>query len=156
MRIDLVCASAKQPAWVQDGFAEYARRIRDGDALTLKELPLGRRGGSQPATRAIEQEGTRLLAAGRKCDRIVALDERGQAWSTAQLAGRMETWKSSAGSVALLVGGPDGLSPDCLDAAAERWSLSPLTLPHGLVRVLVAEALYRAWSLTRGHPYHRA
>ena len=86
---------------------------------------------------------------------VVALDESGRSWRTAELAGRLQAWISLGQPVALLVGGPDGLARECLDRANERWSLSPLTLPHGLVRIVVAEALYRADSLLRGHPYHR-
>lgn len=86
---------------------------------------------------------------------MVALAVDGQSWSTAELAARLERWMAAGAPVCLLVGGPDGLSAKVLGRAAERWSLSPLTLPHGLVRPVVAEALYRAWSLTQGHPYHR-
>jgi 23S rRNA (pseudouridine1915-N3)-methyltransferase len=101
-------------------------------------------------------EGERLLGAASKADHIVALDERGAGWTTRNLADRLTGWSTHGSSVALLVGGPDGLAPECLSAARERWSLSPLTLPHGLVRLFIAEAVYRAWSLNRGHPYHRA
>jgi 23S rRNA (pseudouridine1915-N3)-methyltransferase len=88
--------------------------------------------------------------------RIVALSVAGRAWTTEQLAARLEGWEAESGAVAFLIGGPDGLAPDCEARADEFWSLSSLTLPHGLARIVVAEALYRAWSLNRGHPYHRA
>lgn len=156
MRIEVVSVSARQPDWVRSGFDEYARRLTAGYSLTLRELPLARRGSSTPVVRAIEQEGERLLAAAAGADHLVALDEGGAAWTTVDLAARLEAWTRTGSSVALLIGGPDGLSPACLTAARERWSLSALTLPHGLVRILVAEALYRALSLSRGHPYHRA
>lgn len=96
-----------------------------------------------------------MLAAVPKGARVVALDETGRAFATADLAKRLQRWMASGGPVALLIGGPDGLAPECLDRADEKWSLSPLTLPHGLVRVVVAEAVYRAWSLLEHHPYHR-
>lgn len=156
MRIEIISVSGRQPAWVQAGFDHYSRRFSGGYSLTLRELPLARRGGAGPVGRAVADEGERLLAAAARADHRVALDERGSPWTTAELAGRLESWTRGGSSVALLVGGPDGLSAACLDGAGERWSLSPLTLPHGLVRVVVAEALYRALSLSRGHPYHRA
>lgn len=105
--------------------------------------------------RLIQQEGERMLGALPKGARVVALDVRGRPWSTQQLAGQLEAWMAGGRDVALLVGGPDGLAPECLERAEQTWSLSPLTLPHPLVRVVVAEQLYRAWSITQGHPYHR-
>lgn len=156
MRLVLVAASSRQPAWVADGYAEYARRLRGPCTLELREVPLARRGAAADLRRAMEREGERMLAAVPPGARVVALDERGTEWDTAGLAGRLETWLAAGAPVCVLVGGPDGLAPACLARAAERWSLSRLTLPHGLVRILAAEALYRAWSLLEGHPYHRA
>jgi 23S rRNA (pseudouridine1915-N3)-methyltransferase len=97
-----------------------------------------------------------MLAAVPDNAHAVALEVNGQPWSTAELGLHLQRWMGLGRPVALMVGGPDGLAPGCLERAAEHWSLSRLTLPHGLVRVVVAEALYRAWSLTQGHPYHRA
>ena len=156
MRIVLIAAGTRQPQWVQAGFQEYARRLRGSCTLDLVEIPLGRRTSSGSARHAVEQEAERILRAISRGARVVALDVDGKPWSTAQLAGRMLDWMAGGAPVCLLVGGPDGLSPRVMERADERWSLSPLTLPHGLVRPLVAEALYRAWSLNRGHPYHRA
>lgn len=96
-----------------------------------------------------------LAAVPRDCH-VIALDVTGQAWNTEVLAGRLQGWLGAGRDVALLVGGPDGLAPACLARADTRWSLSPLTLPHALVRVVLAEQLYRAWTLVSGHPYHRA
>ncbi len=155
MRIAIVCASGKQPAWVEAGFDHYARRLRDGYSLSLTEVPLARRGASVSRDRAVADEGRRILTAAAGADHLVALDERGAAWTTRDLAGRLDRWSADGSALALMVGGPDGLSADCRQAARESWSLSALTLPHGLVRVLIAEAVYRAWSLNRGHPYHR-
>jgi len=155
MRIEVISASARQPAWVRTGFDEYARRLRGSCTLTLTEVALAGRGRSIPVARLLEQEGQRLLAAVPKGAHVVALDESGRARTTADLARRLQRWLVIGQPVALLIGGPDGLAPACLERADERWSLSALTLPHGLVRIIVAEALYRAWSLLEHHTYHR-
>ena len=156
MRIVLIAAGTRQPQWVQDGFREYARRLRGNCTLELVEIPLGRRTSAGAARQAVEQEAGRILRAIPRGARAIALDIGGKPWSTEQLAARMLDWMAGGAPVCLLVGGPDGLSPRVMERANERWSLSSLTLPHGLVRPLVAEALYRAWSLNQGHPYHRA
>jgi 23S rRNA (pseudouridine1915-N3)-methyltransferase len=155
MRIEVISASARQPDWVRSGFDSYARRLRGSCTLTLTEVALARRGKSAALPRLLEQEGRLMLAAVPKGARVVALDELGRAFTTADLAKRLQHWMASGGPVALLIGGPDGLAPECLERADEKWSLSALTLPHGLVRVVVAEAVYRAWSLLEHHPYHR-
>lgn len=154
LSIEVLAVSSRQPGWVETGFDEYAKRLRGRVRLELKALPLARRSG--PAERAVADEGRRVLAAVPKGAHVVALDERGAGWSTPVLASKLESWMALGAPVALLIGGPDGLSAECLEHADERWSLSPLTLPHGLVRIIVAEALYRALSLLEGHPYHRA
>ncbi|HEU4617635.1 MAG TPA: 23S rRNA (pseudouridine(1915)-N(3))-methyltransferase RlmH [Gammaproteobacteria bacterium] len=156
MRLVLVAAANRQPSWVDEGFAEYARRFRGAYALELKEIPLAPRGRNAPAAAAVEREGERMLAAVPAGARVVALDERGPVLSTSDLAARLVDWQRLGAPVHFLVGGPDGLSPGCLARAEERWSLSRLTLPHGLVRIIVAEALYRAWTVLEHHPYHRA
>ncbi len=153
MRVRLVSPGNRMPAWIEEGFGTYQSRIRGRVHLELKELPLAARG--KRSLLAVEDEGQRMLAAVGSGDRIVALDERGRNWSTRDLATRMEDWLMDARDVSLLVGGPDGLSAACRDAAVETWSLSRMTLPHGLVRVIVAEQLYRAWSILENHPYHR-
>jgi len=155
MRIALISVSNKQPAWVREGFDHYARRLGRSCRLELVEIPLAKRAASVTVERLLEREGERMLAAIPKDAHVVALDERGHAWSTSTLAERVGAWSGRGVSVALLVGGPDGLAPECSRRAAEAWSLSALTLPHGLVRIVVAEALYRAFSLRQGHPYHR-
>jgi 23S rRNA (pseudouridine1915-N3)-methyltransferase len=123
--------------------------------MTLTEVALARRGKTAAVSRLLEQEAGRMLAAVPKGSHVVALDESGRRFTTRDLAGRLERWIAAGRPVALMIGGPDGLAPACLDRADEKWSLSPLTLPHGLVRIVVAEAVYRAWSLLEGHPYHR-
>ncbi len=156
MKIRLVAVGEKMPRWVQEGYGEYARRLPPECALELVEIPAGQRRKGTDIARLLRDEGRRMLAAVPRGSRLVALDVKGSAWSTRQLARRLERWMEEGRDPALLVGGPEGLAPECLAAAEERWSLSPLTLPHPLVRVVVAEALYRAWSLLRNHPYHRA
>ncbi len=143
------------PAWVQAGYQEYARRLPPECALQLTEIPLGQRRKGGDPRRAVQEEGARMLKALPKGGRIIALEVGGCAWSTEALARALEGWLGEGSPVALLVGGPDGLSEECLARAGQRWSLSPLTLPHPLVRVVVAEQLYRAWSILRHLPYHR-
>jgi 23S rRNA (pseudouridine1915-N3)-methyltransferase len=157
MKLRLVAIGTRMPAWVDTGFQDYAQRLPLKELkLELIELPLAQRGDKNPdPERAKQIEGTRLLERSRDHHRIV-LDERGSAWSSTDLAARLKVWMQNGRDVALLVGGPDGHSAEVIASADERWSLSKLTLPHALVRVLVAEQLYRAWSLTANHPYHRA
>lgn len=155
MRLHLIAIGPRQPAWVSTAFLDYARRLPAECRLEVTELPLGPRSKEQDAGRALNAEAQRMERTIRPDDWVVALDERGQAWTSRQLAARLEAWMASGRDVALLMGGPDGLAPACKMRAHEQWSLSPLTLPHGLARVVMAEALYRAHSLLRGHPYHR-
>lgn len=143
------------PDWVAAGYREYARRMPRECDLRLAEISPHRRTRGSDAARARTVEGERILSAVPGSARLVALDRGGRQWSTEQLALELEGWLSSGEDVALMIGGPDGLSTECLDAARQRWSLSELTLPHPLVRVVVAEQLYRAWSILRNHPYHR-
>ena len=156
MRLRLLSPSGRSPAWVDAGFEEFARRLPHECRLELEQLPLGRRAKGVPPARAIEEERDRLLARLGPDELVVALDERGTAPDSQGLAGWLRDWMADGQDVALLMGGPDGLHADCLARAQQRWSLSPLTLPHGLVRVVVAEQIYRAWSILQGHPYHRA
>jgi len=144
------------PDWVNSGFTEYAKRLPHELKLEVIEVPLGQRGKGADIQRAIAKESKQLLAAIEEKDQVVALDVKGNAWSTEQLAQKLSEWQMSGTNVALLVGGPDGLSPDCLQRAGQSWSLSKLTFPHPLVRVVVAEQLYRAWTLLNNHPYHRS
>ncbi len=155
MRIRLIAVGQKMPGWVEQGYREYAKRLPRSCALELVEIPPGHRGKGASVERAMESEGQRMLAAIPASSRVVALDERGKGWTTAELARRLEGWLGDGRDLSLLVGGPDGLSAQCKGRAELSWSLSPLTLPHPLVRVVVAEQLYRAWSLIQGHPYHR-
>ncbi len=143
------------PDWIQKGYAEYARRLPSENALELVELPLRKRGSNSIAVQQQHEEKL-LLGKLKPRDLVIALDESGEGWTSDMLAKKMASWRGSGSNVALLVGGPDGLSDVCKQAASELWSLSCATLPHALVRVLVAEQIYRAWSLNANHPYHRA
>jgi 23S rRNA (pseudouridine1915-N3)-methyltransferase len=156
LRLSLITASNRQPEWIDAGADDYAKRLRGRCTLEIKTVPLARRTATTPVDRAMQDEGERMLAQVPTGAHAVALLENGKPWSTKDLAAKLESWMQRGAPVAFLVGGPDGLSPACVARANERWSLSNLTLPHGLVRVVAAEALYRAWSLLENHPYHRA
>ena len=155
MKIRLIAVGTRMPSWVVTAFGEYRKRLPRECALDLVEIAPERRGRNAPVAQIKDTECQKLLAAVPAGCRVVALDENGEGWTTRQLADRLDAWLHDGRDVALLVGGPDGLSSECLHKAEPRWSLSPLTLPHPLVRVVVAEQIYRAWSLLRGHPYHR-
>jgi 23S rRNA (pseudouridine1915-N3)-methyltransferase len=155
MKIRLIAVGTKMPSWVQEGFAEYTKRMPHDCRIELIELPIGPRGKNQPVSKAIEKEGQAMLAVMKPQNTCVALEVLGKPWSTEQLAKQMTGWRMEGQDVDLLVGGPDGLSPQCTQKATQKWSLSPLTLPHPLVRVLLAEQLYRAWTVNNNHPYHK-
>jgi 23S rRNA (pseudouridine1915-N3)-methyltransferase len=156
LKLSILAATNRQPAWIEDGYADYAKRLRGRCALEAKAVPLAARPAGAPVQRAVAAEGARLLAAIPPGAHVVALREQGALWATADLAARLDGWMATGAPVAFLIGGPDGLAPDCVARANEHWALSRLTLPHGLVKVIVAEALYRAWSVLERHPYHRA
>lgn len=144
------------PAWVNEGVNDYALRLPRECALELHEVPLGKRSKKSDSARAMLDEAKRMLALTRTGDQVVALEVSGKQLDSAGLASRMDKWFASGGDVVLMIGGPDGLAPACRERADFEWSLSKLTLPHALVRVLVAEQLYRAYSILNNHPYHRA
>jgi len=155
MHIYLIAVGERMPDWVEAGYAEYAKRMPRECRLVLKEITAGRRGKNADLARLIEHEGARQLAAVPAGARVVALDRAGKMVDTEALSERLGKWLTGGRDVALLVGGPEGLAPACLSHATERWSLSPLTLAHPVVRVVVAEQLYRAWSIIANKPYHR-
>ncbi len=155
MRIHLLAVGNRRPKWEQAGFTEYAQRLPRECALRLQEIPLARPAGRNSAQRRMEQEGQRLLKAIPANTRHIALDEHGREFSSQSLARQLRHWLSAGTDIALLIGGPDGLCDQCKRTADTCWSLSPLTLPHGLVRIVVAEQIYRAWTIIQGHPYHR-
>lgn len=155
MRLRILAVGTRMPGWVTEGFNEYRKRMPPEIRVELVELPAGQRGKGLPVEKAIEREGESMMRAIAPADGVVALDVRGKSWSTEQLARQLRQWQESGNNYNLLIGGPDGLAPGCLDRAGQSWSLSPLTLPHPLVRVLLMEQLYRAWSINVGHPYHK-
>lgn len=156
MKIHLLAVGTKMPDWVTKGFKEYAHRLPARCSLHLKEIPAEKRAKNSNIKAIKEKEAEKLKAAIPGNCRVVALDVTGQIWSTEKLATRLQDWMMSGQDVALLVGGPDGLTRELLQLAQERWSLSKLTFPHPLVRVILAEQLYRAYTITENHPYHRA
>lgn len=156
MRIHLLAVGTRMPSWVVEGYREYTKRLPRECSLQLVEIPPAKRHKSLSAEQARQQEGQAILAALPKDCSVVALDVRGKPWSTETLAAQLDDWLVSGRDVALLVGGPDGLSDACLERADQRWSLSALTYPHALVRIVLAEQLYRAWTINTGHPYHRS
>jgi len=155
VQIQMLAVGNKMPAWVNSGFEEYQKRFPRDMSLDLIEITPQKRGKKAELEKIKNQEGEALLAAIPKGNRIVTLEVHGRPWTTPQLAKQMAGWQMDGRNVSLLIGGPEGLSDACLAAAEQRWSLSPLTLPHPIVRVIVAESLYRAWSLNNNHPYHR-
>lgn len=144
------------PAWVQAAFDEYAKRLPREARLVLTELPVAPRGKNADIDRLKASEGEKILKAALPGAELIALDERGSLHDTLYWSRALTQWQQQGRDVAMIIGGPDGLAPAVLEAAHQRWSLSPLTFPHPLVRVLVAEQWYRAWSASVGHPYHRA
>lgn len=155
MQINLISIGTRMPAWVVQGYDEYAKRLPRECALVLREIAPGKRGKNVDLVRIVKDEGDRMLAAVPACAHVVALDLPGTAWTTGQLAEAMRRWLACGQPVALLVGGPEGLADAARQRAQECWSLSKLTFPHPLVRIIVAEQIYRAWSLINNHPYHR-
>jgi 23S rRNA (pseudouridine1915-N3)-methyltransferase len=156
MRISVIAVGTRMPAWVSQGIAEYSKRLPRDLQPVWREIALARRGKDSAAPQLCAAEGERILKAVAPGERVIALDVAGKRLSTEQLAQELARWQMSGDNFSFLIGGPDGLSPACLARADQRWSLSDLTLPHPLVRVLLAEQLYRAWTITVNHPYHRA
>jgi 23S rRNA (pseudouridine1915-N3)-methyltransferase len=154
VKLLLVAVGQRPPAWADAAFADYAKRFPPELRLELKALKAEPR-DSRTAEQLMAAEARRIEAALPRGVRRVALDERGDRVTTAQLAERLQAWQRDGRDAALLIGGPDGLDPALKASCDERVRLSDLTLPHAFVRVLVAEALYRAWTVTIGHPYHR-
>jgi 23S rRNA (pseudouridine1915-N3)-methyltransferase len=154
MRLLLIAAGTRLPDWVNAGYEEYAARFTSDYRLELKEIVLGQRGAGD-ARQAIAKEGERMMAAIPQGAYVVALQVTGRALSSEQLAQFLEARAQDGRDVAFCIGGPDGLAQQVDERAQLRWSLSALTLPHALARVMVAEALYRAVSIVKRHPYHR-
>jgi len=156
MRLRLIAAGGRMPGWVREGTEEYRKRLPRDFELSITEIPLAARGRNGDLRRAVAKEGEAMLATLGRGEHVVALDVGGRSFSTEALAERVRQLRDGGADLALLIGGPDGLAPACLARADERWSLSALTLPHPIVRIVVAEQLYRVWSFLNNHPYHRA
>jgi 23S rRNA (pseudouridine1915-N3)-methyltransferase len=155
MQIHLIAVGMKMPTWVQLGYDEYAKRLPRECELVLREITPGKRGKNADLDRITRDEGDKMLQALPARSRVVTLDIPGKPWNTDELAETLRRWQQSGQTVALMIGGPEGLAESVKQQAQESWSLSRLTLPHPLVRVIVAEQIYRAWSLLNHHPYHR-
>lgn len=155
MQIYLIAIGQRMDAWVKQAYDEFAKRLPHECRLQLIEVPANKRTKNTGLQRVIKEEGERLLAAIPSNSLVYSLDSAGQQWSTEQLAGQLEQWLVDGRDIALLIGGPDGLSEQCKSRADASLSLSKLTFPHPLVRVIIAEQIYRAWSILKGHPYHR-
>ena len=156
MKCRLIAAGNRLPEWVNSGFLEYQKRLRAPMILELQEISVAKRRAGENPQRAVQREGADMLAAIGRDDYVVALEISAKSMSTEQLSVWLAERLREGRPLALLIGGPDGLAPLCVARADQSWSLSPLTLPHALVRVIVAEQIYRAMSLLAGHPYHRA
>lgn len=155
MRIRLISVASRMPRWVEEGYQEYAKRMPADLPVELVDIPLATRGKNADVARLMRREGEQMLAATLPGERIVTLEVNGRNWSTEELAGQLEAWRLDARNVNLMVGGPEGLAEQVSARSDQRWSLSALTLPHPLVRILLAEQLYRAWTILNRHPYHK-
>lgn len=155
MQINLISVGTRMPSWVQQGYDEYAKRMPRECQLNLKEVSAGKRGKNSDVARIIRDEGERMINAIPNRSHIVTLDVPGKPWTTQDVSKAMARWLEGGQHIALLIGGPEGLSDAAKKQANESWSLSNLTFPHPLVRIVVAEQLYRGWSLINNHPYHR-
>ena len=156
MQLIVAAVGHKMPAWIETGFQEYAKRMPAECRLVLKEIKPVERSAGRSAETVMAQERARIEAVLPKGGRIVALDEHGLDLTTMQLAQRLTDWQQNGGDVTFVIGGADGLDAGFKKSADMLLRISSMTLPHGLVRVMLAEQLYRAWSITRNHPYHRA
>lgn len=155
MHIRLIAVGDRQPDWVDEAFDSYTTRLPREWAFRLDTISAARRGKNDKSTRARELEGRQILDRLKSGEMLVLLDERGRQYTSKALAERLASWQNDGRDLCFVIGGPDGIAAECHDRADHVWSLSDLTLPHGLARVLFAEQLYRAWSLQSGHPYHR-
>lgn len=156
MQINLLTIGQKMPEWINNGYQEYAKRLPPDYRLQLIEIPSQKRSKSCAIELILQQEGQKLLSAADPQGPIIAFDRQGQVFSTEQLAQKLLKWHDLGENPNFLVGGPEGISKECLQRSQQVWSLSALTFPHPLVRVIIAEQIYRAWSILSHHPYHRA
>ena len=156
MQLVIAAVGHKMPAWIETGFQEYAKRMPPECRIILKEIKPVERSGSRTAETVMAQEREKIEAALPKGARVIALDERGRDWTSVQLSQQLVQWQQDGRDVAFVIGGADGLDPGFKAGADTLIRISSMTLPHGMVRVMLAEQLYRAWSITQNHPYHCA
>jgi 23S rRNA (pseudouridine1915-N3)-methyltransferase len=155
LKIELLAAGTRPPAWIEEGVTEYLKRMPRICVVEIREIAIAKRFKNSSADGLKKEEEKRFRKQFIEGARIIALDRAGNSWSTADLADRMKQWMNDYSHIQMLIGGPDGLSKSCLDDVHDNWSLSRLTFPHFLVRIMVAEQLYRAWSMLNNHPYHK-
>lgn len=155
MQLVIAAVGHKMPAWIESGFNEYAKRMPSDCRILLKEIKPVERSGNKTAETAMALERSKIEAAVPKGARIIALDEHGKDLTSVQLSQLLKQWQQEGGDVTFVIGGADGLDADFKKTADMLIRISSLTLPHGMVRVMLAEQLYRAWSITQNHPYHR-
>lgn len=155
MKLIIIAVGHKMPGWIEDGFGEYVKRMPREFAISLVELKPDKRSGGRTPQQVMEEEAGRILAAIPQGARVFALDERGANWTTMKLAEQMKEWHTDGRDAVFIIGGTDGLDPSVKKRADQLLQLSAMTLPHGMVRVLLAEQLYRAYSILHNHPYHR-
>ncbi len=155
MQIQIIAVGNKMPVWVDNASNDYLRRFSKDVSVSFKEITPSKRTKNTDISKVISDEGNRILNAIPNGNKVIALEVNGKQWSTPELSRQLSQWQMQGRNVSLLIGGPDGLSDACRTKAEQQWSLSKLTIPHPLVRVIVSEALYRAWSLMHNHPYHR-
>lgn len=155
MKIKLITIGKKMPVWVTTAFAEYKKRLPREINIELIELDMPKRQKNADLQQLISKESQLMFGHINPRETVIALDERGKSWSTKELAQQLKNWLQEGQDVCLLVGGPDGLSDECKQRAQSLWSLSALTLPHPMIRPIIAEQIYRAWTILNNHPYHR-
>ena len=155
MKLKILAVGKKMPSWVSHGYQEYAKRMPRECSLEMIEIPPAKRTKQSNVSKVVELEGKKILSMIKDVDYVVALEVKGKQWSTEELANKLSAWQGVQPSIIFIIGGADGLSAECLKRANEQWCLSALTFPHPLVRVVLAEQLYRGWSLMNNHPYHR-
>ena len=155
MKLQIITISHREPKWIEQAFQDYAERFPQNISLILKKIPAAKRNKQIYNNKLLQQEATAIIKSIPTNSITIALDIKGHAWSTEQLAKQLAKWQQHSNIINFLIGGPDGLAKECLQTAKQKWSLSALTLPHAMVKIIVAEQLYRAWSILSKHPYHR-
>lgn len=155
MKVHLIAVGKKIPAWISSGFLEFSKRMPPELHINLIEITPSKRSKATPIEKNIKEEGEHIQSAIPANSKVIVLDEKGKSFSSVQLSKKIENWLPMGQDITIVIGGADGVYPAIKQQADETWSLSSLTLPHALVRIVVVEQLYRGWSILKGHPYHR-